>query len=166
MRRVIFDNFDVGDQSHTGVRALNQVMAEQSILREPAIEHAVDRFGFENALAGKNGLSVEVLIDVRHRARVNVETGLTRVDVGETRSRGALNADAHTRLQNPVTSDDYVLLRIDNRLIQRMSKRGDKLVGCTAREFRISVERDYVSNFCELGDVAGLEWKAVVLTEQ
>ena len=80
MRRVIVDDFDIGSQSRSRVRALYEVMAKQGVSRETILKHGMEDGDFINALAGKAALAKQILIGIGNSARVYIESALARVD--------------------------------------------------------------------------------------
>ena len=44
------------------------------------LEHLAQRLHFVNAFAGENAFAIEVLVDVRDRAGIDIEAGLTGID--------------------------------------------------------------------------------------
>ncbi len=73
--RVIVNQFDIAHQRDPGIRALDQVVAQQRVFGEAAFQHRAHDVHFVNALAGETAFGKKVLIDVRNSARVNIETG-------------------------------------------------------------------------------------------
>src|SRR5436305_2097659 len=104
---------------------------------ETAIEHAVKRVHLIDTLAGENALAVEVLVDVGYRTSVDVEAGLAGIDVGQTRTAGALHAYANTRLENAIAGGNNVSDRIDDGAIQGMRHGADHALGGTAGQLSV-----------------------------
>ena len=131
MRGIVFDDLDVAGQAGARVRAFDQVMTEQGIAREAPVEHAMHRIHFIDAFAGEDAFSVQVLIHVGNGARINIETGFSRIQAGQAGTGGALHAHSHPRLQNAVAGHHDVLFRIgiDDRLVQGMRHRADHAIG-------------------------------------
>ena len=66
VRRVVVDQLDVGDEPGARVEALEQVVAEQRVLRHAAGERGLERIDVVDPLADVAALVKQVLIDVGH----------------------------------------------------------------------------------------------------
>ncbi len=64
VRRVVVDEFDIGGQTDTRIRTFDQVVTQQGIAREAAVEHGMKSGNLIDALAGKHAFAVEVLVGV------------------------------------------------------------------------------------------------------
>src|SRR3981081_1441874 len=120
MRRIVFDYFDVAYQARPCVSTLNEVVTQQSVAREPAIENLLYGINFIDPFSGKDAFPVKILINVRSSASINIEPGFSRINARKSRARGTLNAHSDTRLQDAITGDNDVLFRVNNCLVQRM----------------------------------------------
>ena len=80
MRGIVVDDFDIADQAGARVGAFDQVVAEQGISRKAAIQHAVNGVDFVDAFAGEDAFAVEILVNVRDGAGVDIKAGLSGVD--------------------------------------------------------------------------------------
>ena len=85
VRRIIVNNFDVRYQTGASVRAFNKVVAQNHVAREAVLHDLLERFDFVDSLTGEAAFAEQILINVRSRARVNVETRVRR----ENRSQAA-----------------------------------------------------------------------------
>ena len=83
LRRVVIDDLDVADQTGSNVRTLDQIVRQQCISRETALQHLVQDADFIDALAGEDPFPEEVLVDIRDSARVDVVAGLSRINGGQ-----------------------------------------------------------------------------------
>ena len=86
VRGIVVDHLDIADQAGARVGAFDQVVAEQGVAREASIEYLMNGVDLVDAFAGEDAFAVQILIDVRDRAGVDIEAGLTRVDGGEAGS--------------------------------------------------------------------------------
>ena len=84
--RVIVHQLDVGDETGACEQALDQVVAKQRVRGEPVLERFAEHVDLVNSLTREDSLAEKVLIDVRHRARVDVEPGLAGVERPEPAS--------------------------------------------------------------------------------
>src|SRR5580698_6273139 len=121
---------------------------------------------FIDALAGVATFPIEVLVGVRDCTRVDIEARLPSINGGEPRTCRALHANRDPGLQDAVSGYNDVLLRIDDRLVQRVSHGPYHAVGRSTRKLSIGIEREDKSNFWQHGEVANLDWEAVLLGSQ
>src|ERR1700733_3122231 len=166
VRGIIFDDFDVTGQSSARIGTFDQIVAEQCVAREALIKNLMDRVDLVNSLPGKAAFAIQILVGIGDSSSVNVEPGLAGIDGSETRTNSAEDAHADARLQDAVASDDDILVRIDDRLIQRMRERSHHAVRRSARKLSIGIECDDEPNFGENREVANFDRKAVVFRTQ
>ncbi len=83
MRGVVVDDLDVGDEAGAAVGALDEVVGEQGVAGEAAVEDFVEGVDLEDAFACEDALAEEVLIDVGDGAGVDIVAGLAGVKGGE-----------------------------------------------------------------------------------
>ena len=100
---VVVDDLDVGDEAGADVSALDEIVREQGVAGEAAVEHLVQDADVVDALAGEDAFAEEVLIDVRDGAGVDVEAGLAGVERSEAGARGGAYADADAGLEDAVS---------------------------------------------------------------
>ena len=120
MRRVIINDSDVADQPGPRIRAFDKIVAQKRVRGEPFSQYSLESVDFIDSFTCEAALAKKVLIDVGDRVRVDVKSGLSRINGGQTRVARRLNADADTRLQNGVALDDGIGFRIDDGLVQGM----------------------------------------------
>src|SRR5229473_4940914 len=159
VRRVILNDFGIGHQPHTRVGSLDQVVAKKCVLRETAVQNAVDDLNFVNPFSREDSLAVEVLVNIGDSPRVNIESGLSGIDVREARARSALYAHPYTGLKNAVARDHDVLLRINDGLVQWMRQGANQALGRAARQLRVGVKSDDESYFWTNGEITCLDRK-------
>src|SRR5579872_6584546 len=117
MRGIIFDHLNIANQPSPRVSALHEVMTQQRVPRKAPVEHTMQCFYFVNSFTNKNSFTVKVLINVRSRVSVDIESGLSRINAGQPRARGTLHADPDPRLQNAITGHHNTFVRINDGLI-------------------------------------------------
>src|SRR3989442_5827491 len=166
VRRVILDDFGIGHEPHAGVGSLDQVVAKKCVLRETAVQDAVDDLHFINPFSREDSLSVEVLINIGDGPRVNIESGLSGIDVRQARARSALYAHPHTGLKNAIARDHDVLLRINDGLVQRMRQGADQALGAATRQLRVGVKSDDESYFWKDREITCLDRETVIVASQ
>jgi hypothetical protein len=146
VRRVVVDDFNIGREAGTRVCAFDEVVREQGVAWEAAVEHRVEGRDFVDALAGEDALAVEVLVDVGDGACVDIEACFAGEEGGQARARGGLHADADPRLQDAVAMRDDATLGVDDGAVERMRHGADHRCGGAARQLRVGVEGDDVAN--------------------
>src|ERR1700676_1470523 len=118
VRGIILNHLDVADQPRASISSFDQIVTQQSVSWEPAIQHAVERFHLVDSFSYEDALAIKILIDVGSGTGINVETGLPRINTGQPGSRRTLNANTDAGLQDAVACDDDASFRIKDRLIQ------------------------------------------------
>ena len=113
VRRIVVDDFDVGDERGPRVDALEQIVREQRVLRHAAVERRHEGVDVVEALAGEDAFAEQILIHVRHRGRVRIDAGVAGIGAREQRARGARHRHADARLQDAVAVGDAPQRRID-----------------------------------------------------
>ena len=76
---------DVAGQRGTAVKPLEQIVADDRVLRHAAMQASVERRDVEGALAGEYSFAEQVLIDVRDRTAVDIDRGIAGIEAGEQR---------------------------------------------------------------------------------
>ena len=166
VRRVVVDDFDVGDEAGASVGALDEVVREESVAREAAVEYLVKDGDFVDAFAGEDAFAEEVLIDVGDGAGVDVEAGFAGVEGRKAGARCGGDADADAWLEDAVSLGDDARAGVDDRLIERVRHGADHAGGGAARKLGVGVERDDVADMLQGVEWAGLQGEAVVLVQQ
>ncbi len=128
-------------------------MAQDGVLgeRAAALREGVD---VVDALADKRPFAEQVLIEVRHDARVGIQAGVSREQADEPGAPGARQADADARLQDPVTGDYAPAHRVDHRPVEDMSHRPDHFARRIERQLRVGVEGNDIAHLGQHGRVA------------
>ena len=140
--RIVVEHLDVAREPRAQERAFNQVVAEQRVVGEAAVEHALEHVDLEDALAGERSLAEDVLIGVGHRAGVGIDAGRSRVQRGETAALRPRKRHPHSRLDEPVAARHARLARTPARPVERMRDRRDELPCSVSRQDRVGVEGD------------------------
>ena len=160
--RVVVDDVDVGAQRGAGERPLEEIVAEQRVVRHAPGERPLERVDVVDALADVAALVEEILIDVGHRGRVRIDADVAREDPREPRAVGADDADRDARLENSVALGHALHRRVEARPVQGVRQRADHCPAGLERQLRIAVERDDVfhrrqhAEIPELHGVAGI----------
>ncbi len=140
--REILYQLDIGYQRAARKRAFEKVVAENGVLLNTALQRRFEGIHVIKALAGERPFRGQILIDVRHREDIGVDTTVDRKDALED---GGILAGCqrrrNTRLQQAVTFHDTSRDRIDHRTIDRMMHLADQLGHSVAHQARIGVQR-------------------------
>ena len=144
-RRILVEDLDVGHESRARVRAFDQVVTQQGILREAIASRALEGGDIINPLAGVRALAEEILIHIGHRRRVGIHAGVAGKDRGKAGAIRALQRHAHARLQDAVTLNNARATVVENGAVERMRNRSDQRGRCPARKEGVGVERDDVA---------------------
>ena len=142
--------------------AFDQVVAQDAVFRQFAVERLPEGVDVVDALADERPFAEQILVDIGHHARVRIDARLAAGEPGIERAPCAGERDADTRLKNSIAGDDAAELLIVKRPVERMRHRADQLSRRIARQLRIGVERDYVSDIGEHVDVAGDHREAIL----
>ena len=78
-------------------------MAQDAVFGKTSIKCTLECVDIVNALSDERAFAKDILIHVRNRARVLIDTGLTSVQPCIPRPVRARQAHGHTRLENAVT---------------------------------------------------------------
>src|SRR6185437_10195533 len=149
VRWIVIDQFDIRDQPSACIRALDQIVAEQSVTREPFIQHLVEHINFVNTFSRETAFAVQILINIGNRPRVDIESGLPGVKGSQSRAAGRMYADPDAWLKDSISADDGIGDGIDNRAVQRVRQGADKPLRGILRQLRITIERDDEADFTQ-----------------
>ena len=120
-----------------------------------------------DALSGVRALAEQVLIDVRDRRRVGIDSAVARKDALEQRAFGAdRQRGRDTRLQHAVALDDAVLVRIEARPVERVRHLADQARDRVARQPRIQIEGDHIAHVGGQHAVARVEERRLARAAQ
>jgi len=154
VRREVVHHLHVGDQGGSGVDALEEIVREEGVFRDAALQGRRERVDDVQPLAREDALVVEILVGVRDGRGVGVDPRVPRVDPREERAGGARERDAHARLQDSVPRRDAAQAGIEMRAVQRMLDDSDQVGRGVARQARVGVQRDDVAHLLEDRTVA------------
>ena len=147
VRRELVEQLDVGHQPRPGEDALEQVVAQERVLRHAVRHRHVEGVEVVDPLAGVAAFTEQVLVHVRDRERVRVDPGRSRVDPLED---GCLVLLRQRRrdpwLEHAVAVGHTAGLRIEGRLVERMGDRPYEACHRAPRQPRVRVERDHVAH--------------------
>ena len=147
VRRELVEQLDIGDQAGASEHPLEQVVAQECVLRDAILHCRVERVEIVDPLAGEAALLEEVLVDVGDGGGVGIDPSRAGEDpleqrpsvLGRQRGRDAW-------LQHTIPSGHAARRGIEPRLVQRVGDRADQSPDGTPRHQRVGVERDDVSH--------------------
>src|SRR6266496_49114 len=80
VRLIVFDHFDIAYQSRSRVRSLKQIVAQQGISGKTSVKNAVNGLYLVNSFSRETPFAIQILVDIRDRAGIDVESGFSRID--------------------------------------------------------------------------------------
>ncbi len=161
-RRVVVHDLHVRDERGARVEALEEVVRQEGVLGHAPLEGGHERVHVVEPLAGEDPLPEQVLVGVRHRGGVGVDSGVAGVEAGEERARGARHGHADAGLQDPVALGDAAEAGVEARPVQRMGDDADQLLRGVAGQAGVGVEGEAVAHAGKDLDVAHLHGEARV----
>ncbi|MCY1500932.1 hypothetical protein D9M68_349900 [compost metagenome] len=143
--REVLDELDVGDQRATHIGTFEQIVAENGIFLDPALQRRLEGVDMVEALAGEAAFAGDVLVDVGNGEDIGVDAAVGREDTLEGGSFAArCQRRRHARLQQAVAGDHILCLRVDHRTVDRMVDLADELRHRIAHQARVGIERHHV----------------------
>src|SRR6476646_333790 len=118
--RELFEYFHVRRQSDAYVGSFDEIVTEQSLLRESAVEYFVKGANIVNGLAMVDGFAEQVLIDVGNGLTIRVRPACVRKQPGETRGRRRWQRDTHTGLNDGVAARSIPSVSGEFHTVQRV----------------------------------------------
>ena len=147
VRRKILEQRDVGHQRAANVQTLEQIVAQQRVLR-----HASGQSGFESlyvvqTLAGEQALAEYILIEIRDCGGIGIETAAAGDDRAIQRALFAGGQQRRDpRLQHAIATHDPTRRRIEHRAIERMSGNSDEIAGHSDRHARVGIQCEHIAH--------------------
>ena len=146
-RRKFLDDLDVRNEAGSGIDALEQVVAQQHVVRHAAGEGGLEGVDVIDPLANVRTLAAQILIDVRHRRGVRIDAADAGQQALEHRASARhRQCGRHARLQDAVALDDASAVWVEAGLVDRVCHLAYEPTHRIAREPGIRVERDDVAN--------------------
>src|SRR5262245_17032652 len=141
----LLEQLDVRHEPGASEDALEQVMAQECVLRDPARQGRLEGVDVVDALAGVRAFTEEILVDIGDGASVGIDPGRAGEDSLEER---ALAVGGHGRsdpgLKDAVPVDDAADPRVEVRAVERMRQGADEAAGPAAWQAGVGIERDDV----------------------
>ncbi|MNX73377.1 hypothetical protein D3C86_1047720 [compost metagenome] len=139
--REILDQLHVGHQRAAREGAFEQIVAENGVFLDPALQRRLKGIHVVKALAGEGALGRQVLIDVGNGEDVRIDTAVDREDPLEN---GCVLAGGergrYARLQQTVAFDNPSGHRVDHRTIDRVVHLAHELGHRIAHQARIGIQ--------------------------
>jgi len=142
--RIFLIHHDIGDQPDAGVDPLEQVMAEQGVLRRAAVQAALEGIDVVDALAHIDAAAEQILIDVGDGIGVQVQADIAREDAAEVRVVGAGRDNLGAGLEQPIPAAHPARLGIGRGAVERMGQGCDERTRAVAAQDGIGVQGDDV----------------------
>ena len=136
----------VAHQAAAGVDRLEQIVAQNSILRETTGERALESIDVVDAFADERAFVEKILIHIRDRARVGIDPDFAGVQPNESGTVRARQAHVHPRLQNAVAFG-HNPARGSNAAGSTDAPSCRPVGGLLARQLRVGIEGDDVFDF-------------------
>ncbi len=147
VRRELVEQFDVGRQTGPCEDTFEQVVAQHRVLRHSIVQRRCERIDVVDPLAGEAALLEQVLVDVRHRGGVRVDSGRAGEHLLEDRRVLALGqCRGDPWLQESVTVRHTAESSVEARSVERMRNRADESSDHSARQARVGIERHDVAH--------------------
>ena len=141
--RIFLDHRDIRGKARAGQNTLEQVMAQHRVVRHLPGKGRCKGIDMVDALAGKGPLAQQVLIDIRRRGRIGLDTTRTRRHAGKERALAAARQGRrHPRLQDAIAAGHLPGRRVALRPVQRMRHLADQQFHAVAQKPGIGVQRD------------------------
>ncbi len=123
----------------------------------------LERHRVVDPLADVDPLAEQILVDVRRRARVEIEAGVAREDVGERGDGGANGRHVDARLEDRVAGGHATRARLELGPVERMREGRDEAAGRAAGKLGVRVQRDHEPGRRKEARIAHVPGKAGLL---
>ena len=153
-RRVLVNQFDVRHQRDTGMKALEQIVREESVIGHLLAERRVERVHVVESLAGEDPFAEQILIGVRHRRGVRIYARMPGIEAREQRAGSAGICHADAWLEDAVPFGDASELRVERRSIEGMRDHPNEFFRRITRQPRVAVERDAIADCRENAQIS------------
>ena len=144
--REILVHHHVAQQPRASVAAFDQIVAEYAILGKAPAQGLLECIDIVDALADEGSFAKDILVNIRDRARVRIDPGVTTIQPRIERAVGARQTDRHTRLQDAIAGGDPTLPAVVAGAVQRVRHRPDELPCHIPRQLRIGIQGNDVSH--------------------
>ena len=164
---IILDQFDVGDERRARQRAFQQVVAENRVFLDTVLQRRFEGINVIEALAGEGAVLEDVLIEIRNREDIRVETPIGREDpLEERRLVACREGRRYARLKDGVAASHLSPGGIEMRLVERVHQLADEPDHRVARGAGIGVQRHDVDDVLRQRRVQRHEGRVAVAAQQ
>lgn len=139
--REILDQFHIGHQRATREGAFEQIVAEDGVFFDPALQRRLEGVHVVKTLAGEGAFGGQILVDVGNGEDIRIDTAIDRKDALEDGSvLAGRQRWRNTRLQQAVTFHDTTGNRVDLGAVDRVVHFADELGHRVAHQARIGIK--------------------------
>src|SRR3569623_369885 len=153
-RRMVLDEIDIIHQRRPRITAFQEVVAQNEIFGHAPVHRLTKGVDVVNALADEAAFAEQILVDVRHFARIGIDNHFAREQSRKARARRGGETNGHARLQDRITFDDAAAPGVVNGTIERVRHVADERTRGVARQLGIGVQGDDIADIREHGTVA------------
>ena len=165
--RKVLDQFDIGDEGAAGERAFQQIVAEDAVFVDPALDRGLEGINVVKPLAGEGALAGDVLIDVGYGEDVGIQAAVHREDALENRCvLAGCQRRRDAGLQHAVAADHATRFFVMHRTVDRMVHLSDELGDGVTHQACVGVERHHVANILRHGVGARQIGRVAVAAQQ
>ena len=147
VRRELLEQLDVRDESGPGEDPLDEIVAQERVLRHAAGQGRGERVHVIDPFAGIRAFAEEILVHVGDRGGIWIDPGRPGEDPLEERQvaiRGHRGRDP--RLKHAVSVHDAAHARVERRPVEGMGHGADQTVDGASGQMRVGVEGDHVAD--------------------
>ncbi len=139
---VVLEQHDIARESRPAMDPLEQIVAQDRVLRSPSLEAPCERIHVVDALADVDTRPEQVLVQVRGGVGVDVEAGVTGEDPVEPRAARTCRRSLHAGLHDRISRGNAPGAFVEDRSIERMRQNPDQPLCAPHRKLGVAVERD------------------------
>ena len=133
-RRKFLDHLDVGGQSGARENSLEQIVAQQRVVRNPAVHRGFENVDVVDSLSAERSFAEQILVHIGNRKRVRIDTAGAGENALEDRTVAPRRQRRrHSRLKHPVPLDHPAAIDVELRTVECVSHLADHPLGGSAR---------------------------------
>ena len=142
VRRVVVEELHIVYQAAPYVTSLDQVMAQNEVLGERALQHLLEYTQVVYALAAERALVEDVLIQLERRCRIYVQPAQSGEKLRIATLVRHLDVHVHARLHNAVAAVHPAAVSAQLRTVQRMRHRTHQFLRRVEHQFGVRIQGD------------------------
>ena len=139
---VVVEEFDVVDETTAYVAALQQVVAQDEVLGEGALEHLLEHAEVVDALAAEGAFVEDVLVELEAGGGVDIQATQAGEELRVAALIGHFDVDIDARLHDAVAAIDTTAVGTQTGAIERMSHSAYELLRRIEHQLGVGVEGD------------------------